>query len=37
MTLSQRLTAHLYNEQRRPYVINMDPAVHQVPYPANKS
>lgn len=31
----QRLTAHLFQEKRRPYVLNLDPAVHHVPYPAN--
>jgi len=34
-TFVQRLTAHL-NEKKTPaYVLNLDPAVHQVPYPTN--
>ncbi|XP_022696239.1 GPN-loop GTPase 1-like [Varroa jacobsoni] len=31
----QRVTAHLYAQKRRPYVINLDPACHEVPYPVN--
>ncbi|OQR66834.1 GPN-loop GTPase 1-like [Tropilaelaps mercedesae] len=31
----QRMTAHLYAQKRRPYVINLDPACHEVPYPVN--
>ena len=31
----QRLTAHLHTAKQPPYVINLDPAVHEVPYPAN--
>lgn len=34
-TLVQRLTAHLYNRKIPPYVINLDPAVLNVPFPAN--
>uniref|UniRef100_A0A8C9TYR4 GPN-loop GTPase n=1 Tax=Scleropages formosus TaxID=113540 RepID=A0A8C9TYR4_SCLFO len=34
-TFVQRLTAHLYAKERPPYVINLDPAVHEVPFPAN--
>uniref|UniRef100_A0A915K8A8 GPN-loop GTPase n=1 Tax=Romanomermis culicivorax TaxID=13658 RepID=A0A915K8A8_ROMCU len=34
-TFVQRLTAHLYNKSETPYVINLDPAVCRVPYPAN--
>ena len=30
-----RLTAHLHSIKSPPYVINLDPAVHHVPYPAN--
>lgn len=31
----QRLTAHLHAATPPPYVINLDPAVHEVPFPAN--
>ncbi|CAI4232100.1 unnamed protein product [Auanema sp. JU1783] len=31
----QRLSAHLHSKNTPPYVINLDPAVHKVPYPAN--
>lgn len=31
----QRLTAHLHSVKSPPYVINLDPAVHEVPFPAN--
>ncbi|XP_077989218.1 GPN-loop GTPase 1-like [Glandiceps talaboti] len=34
-TLVQRLIAHLHAKQQPPYVINLDPAVHEVPFPAN--
>ncbi|AWP01116.1 putative GPN-loop GTPase 1 [Scophthalmus maximus] len=34
-TFVQRLTAHLHNRKTPPYVINLDPAVHEVPFPAN--
>ncbi|KAK3095982.1 hypothetical protein FSP39_021622 [Pinctada imbricata] len=34
-TFVQRLTAHLHAKKTPPYVINLDPAVHEVPYPAN--
>ncbi|XP_071757215.1 GPN-loop GTPase 1-like [Centroberyx gerrardi] len=34
-TFVQRLTAHLHSLQSPPYVINLDPAVHEVPFPAN--
>lgn len=34
-TFVQRLTAHLYAKKSPPYVINLDPAVHEVPFPAN--
>ena len=27
-TLMQRLVAHLHQQQRPPYVVNLDPAVH---------
>ena len=29
------MTAHLFARKTPPYVINLDPAVHEVPYPAN--
>ena len=35
MLITQRLTAHLHSVKSPPYVINLDPAVHHVPYPAN--
>ncbi|KAK0393716.1 hypothetical protein QR680_000364 [Steinernema hermaphroditum] len=31
----QRLTSHLHMQKKAPYVINLDPAVHKIPYPAN--
>jgi hypothetical protein len=31
----QRLTSHLHMQKSHPYVINLDPAVTTVPYPAN--
>jgi len=31
----QRLTAHLHMKKTPPYVINLDPAVLEVPFPAN--
>ncbi|XP_053741305.1 GPN-loop GTPase 1 isoform X2 [Synchiropus splendidus] len=34
-TFVQRLTAHLHTRKCPPYVINLDPAVHEVPFPAN--
>uniref|UniRef100_A0A674NMF7 GPN-loop GTPase n=1 Tax=Takifugu rubripes TaxID=31033 RepID=A0A674NMF7_TAKRU len=34
-TFVQRLTAHLHSVKSPPYVINLDPAVHEVPFPAN--
>ena len=34
-TFVQRLTAHLHSKAAPPYVINLDPAVHRVPYPVN--
>uniref|UniRef100_A0A8C5CDP5 GPN-loop GTPase n=1 Tax=Gadus morhua TaxID=8049 RepID=A0A8C5CDP5_GADMO len=29
------LTVHLHSKKSPPYVINLDPAVHEVPFPAN--
>eukprot|EP00112_Aurelia_sp_Birch-Aquarium-sp1_P005915 Seg1666.7 transcript_id=Seg1666.7/GoldUCD/mRNA.D3Y31 product="GPN-loop GTPase 1" protein_id=Seg1666.7/GoldUCD/D3Y31 len=34
-TFVQRLTSHLYMKKETPYVINLDPAVHELSYPAN--
>ncbi|XP_062271155.1 GPN-loop GTPase 1 [Scomber scombrus] len=34
-TFVQRLTAYLHSHNSPPYVINLDPAVHEVPFPAN--
>ncbi|KAJ8290587.1 hypothetical protein GJAV_G00014920 [Gymnothorax javanicus] len=34
-TFVQRLTAHLHGKKNPPYVINLDPAVHEVPFPVN--
>jgi GTPase SAR1 family protein len=34
-TFIQRINAYLHSEQTPPYVINLDPAVHELPYPCN--
>ncbi|NXW26095.1 GPN1 GTPase, partial [Circaetus pectoralis] len=34
-TFVQRLAAHLHGQCCPPYVINLDPAVHDLPFPAN--
>ncbi|XP_077570252.1 GPN-loop GTPase 1 [Stigmatopora nigra] len=34
-TFVQRLTAHLHTLGQPPYLINLDPAVHDIPFPAN--
>ena len=34
-TFVQRLTSHLTAKGKAPYVINLDPACREVPYPAN--
>ncbi|KAM9861376.1 GPN-loop GTPase 1 [Aulostomus maculatus] len=34
-TFVQRLAAHLHVLHHPPYIINLDPAVHEVPFPAN--
>merc|ERR1719232_2214367 len=34
-TFVQRLTSHLYSRGAPPYVVNLDPACREVPYPAN--
>ena len=31
----QRINAYLHAKEKTPYVINLDPAVFEVPYPAN--
>ncbi|CAJ0585689.1 unnamed protein product, partial [Mesorhabditis spiculigera] len=31
----QRLTAHLHAKKTPPYIVNLDPAVHKLPYPVN--
>ncbi|XP_077185822.1 GPN-loop GTPase 1 isoform X2 [Paroedura picta] len=33
--LRKRLTAYLHSKNSPPYVINLDPAVHELPFPAN--
>ena len=34
-TLVQRLAAELHSQRKAPYVVNLDPAVHSLPYEAN--
>ncbi|XP_054716228.1 GPN-loop GTPase 1-like [Uloborus diversus] len=34
-TFVQRITSHLHARKDPPYVINLDPACHSVPFPAN--
>ncbi|CAF1402930.1 unnamed protein product [Rotaria sp. Silwood1] len=34
-TFIQRINAHLHSEQTPPYIVNLDPAVHELPYPCN--
>ncbi|KAM9316317.1 GPN-loop GTPase 1 [Gastrophryne carolinensis] len=34
-TQIQRLTAYLHEKHSPPYIINLDPAVHEIPFPAN--
>ncbi|XP_022196599.2 LOW QUALITY PROTEIN: GPN-loop GTPase 1 [Nilaparvata lugens] len=34
-TFVQKLTSHLYSKNKNPYVINLDPACREVPYPVN--
>lgn len=34
-TFVQRLTSHLHSKGSPPYVVNLDPACREVPYPAN--
>ena len=35
MSIGVRLTSHLYSRGTPPYVMNLDPACREVPYPAN--
>ncbi|KAF2496414.1 hypothetical protein BU16DRAFT_377115 [Lophium mytilinum] len=34
-TFMQRINAHLHSKKQLPYVINLDPAVHSVPFDSN--
>ncbi|KAG8318655.1 GPN-loop GTPase 1 [Homalodisca vitripennis] len=34
-TLIKKLTSYLYSKEKPPYVLNLDPACREVPYPAN--
>ncbi|EDV29241.1 uncharacterized protein TRIADDRAFT_19709 [Trichoplax adhaerens] len=34
-TFVQRVNAYLHSRQTPPYIVNLDPAVHEVPFPAN--
>ncbi|KAI9891180.1 MAG: hypothetical protein M1814_003023 [Vezdaea aestivalis] len=34
-TFMQRINSHLHSKSKPPYVINLDPAVHKVPYESN--
>lgn len=34
-TLVQRFASYLHTKKQPPYLINLDPAVKEVPYPAN--
>ncbi|XP_062501715.1 GPN-loop GTPase 1-like [Corticium candelabrum] len=34
-TFVQRINAHLHAQKMQPYVINLDPACYEVPFPAN--
>ncbi|XP_068135917.1 GPN-loop GTPase 1 [Hyperolius riggenbachi] len=34
-TFTQRLAAYLHEKESPPYIINLDPAVHNIPFPAN--
>lgn len=34
-TFVQRLTAHLHSLKSPPYIINLDPAMHEILFPAN--
>lgn len=34
-TFLQRINAYLHSKEKAPYVVNLDPAVHELPYPCN--
>ncbi|KAL4808284.1 hypothetical protein BDV18DRAFT_158390 [Aspergillus unguis] len=34
-TFMQRINSHLHSKERPPYVLNLDPAVHSVPFESN--
>lgn len=34
-TFLQRINAYLHSQEKPPYVVNLDPAVHELPYPCN--
>jgi GTPase SAR1 family protein len=34
-TFIQRVNAYLHSQETPPYVVNLDPAVHELPYPCN--
>ena len=34
-TLMQRLNIHLYKNKSKRYIVNLDPAVHKIPYKPN--
>ncbi|KMP01591.1 XPA-binding protein 1 [Coccidioides immitis RMSCC 3703] len=34
-TFMQRINSHLYSKHQPPYVVNLDPAVHSVPFESN--
>ena len=34
-TFMQRINSHLHRIKKSPYVINLDPACHELPYPCN--
>lgn len=34
-SLVRRLATHLHSKKQPPYIVNLDPAVREVPYPAN--
>lgn len=34
-TFIQRINAYLHSKETPPYVVNLDPAVHELPYPCN--
>ena len=34
-TIMQRMNAHIRTKRKVPYILNLDPAVNEIPYPAN--